>query len=141
MLKNKPNTKLIEEWKAIYRENRPNLKPNRVTGKELNDYFLKKYLPEALTDEKYIKIAEYNLLNNDFNSEKLQGNLKPQIKAYLTEDIIVCIDQQTGFFHIEGDNIKKTEKIYDDLFFHRGLDEYDLENFFLVAQYINLKNK
>ena len=32
-------------------------------------------------------------------------------------------------------------KIYDDLFVFRGLDEKDLENYFLVAQYIECREK
>lgn len=66
-----------------------------------------------------------------------------QIVSYKIEsyNIMVGIDLVTGYFHVESENMDKAEKVYNDLFVFRGLDEKDLENYFLVGQYIQLQNK
>lgn len=51
------------------------------------------------------------------------------------------IDLTTGEFHVESENIEKVIQIYDDLFAYRGLDAADLKNYFLVAEYIKLKQE
>ena len=60
-------------------------------------------------------------------------------QLYLEQDqvfkglpIIAGIELETGFFHIEG-----SSALWDQLFAFRGLDETDLKNFYLVAEYIN----
>ncbi len=42
---------------------------------------------------------------------------------------------------VESLNEEKMKEIYDDLFLYRGLDQKDLENFFLVAEYVRLQNE
>lgn len=42
---------------------------------------------------------------------------------------------------MESEDIQKIVSIYDDLFVYRGLDEEDLNNYFLVAEYIKLTQK
>ena len=81
-------------------------------------------------------------MENEHSREKLPQGLAPQIIAYKSKDssILVGIDLITGFFHIEGKDIKTVTDIYDDLFLFRGLDEKDLKNYFLVAQYIQCSN-
>ena len=49
------------------------------------------------------------------------------------------IDLVSGYFHVESPDRKEMERIYDDLFAFRGLDETDLQNYFLVAQYLLCK--
>lgn len=49
--------------------------------------------------------------------------------------MFVGIDLVSGYFYVEG-----SEEIYDDLFAFRGLDERDLDNFFLVAEYVKCTN-
>lgn len=40
-----------------------------------------------------------------------------------------------------SEDINKSIEIYDNLFIYRGLDEEDLKNYFLVAEYIKLTQK
>jgi len=47
----------------------------------------------------------------------------------------------TGYIHAESEVMDKAEVVYNDLFAFRGLDEKDLENYFLLAQYMQLKGK
>ncbi len=81
-------------------------------------------------------------MKNESNREKLPQGAVPQIVAYKAKDssVLVGIDLVTGFFHIEGKDINRVAEIYDDLFLFRGLDETDIKNYFLVAQYIQCLN-
>ena len=60
------------------------------------------------------------------------------IKSYKTGNALVGIDLSTGEFHIESKNIEEVMPLHDDLFIYRGLDEEDLKNIFLVAEYVKL---
>ena len=37
---------------------------------------------------------------------------------------------------MKGENIEEVMPLHDDLFVYRGLDEEDLKNIFLVAEYV-----
>lgn len=51
------------------------------------------------------------------------------------------IDLVSGEIHVECDDIMKVVYLYDDLFAYRGLDEDDLDNPFLVAEYVKLTGR
>ena len=44
-------------------------------------------------------------------------------------------------FHVESENIEEVIPIHDDLFAYRGLDAEDINNFFLVAEYVKLTQR
>ena len=134
MLTAEPTEKMINEWKRVYAERRDTLKPNRKSGMEVHEYFCRKYLPEAYDNAEFTEVVAFNAMN-EHNAEKLNGR-QLQIVTYKVGDVLAGIDITTGFFHIESENTDAVEKIHDDLFAFRGLDEMDLNNFFLVAQYI-----
>ena len=142
MLTTEPTIETIQEWKCIYNENRDKLKPNRKGGAEINDYFCNKYRFEKLDSLSFHDVVEFNIMKNESNREKLPQGAVPQIVAYKAKDssVLVGIDLVTGFFHIEGKDINRVAEIYDDLFLFRGLDETDIKNYFLVAQYIQCLN-
>ncbi len=142
MLTTEPTIEMIQEWKCIYNENRDKLKPNRKSGAEINDYFSNKYRFEKLDSLSFHDVVEFNIMKNESNREKLPQGAVPQIVAYKAKDssVLVGIDLVTGFFHIEGKDINRVAEIYDDLFLFRGLDETDIKNYFLVAQYIQCLN-
>lgn len=142
MLTTEPTIEMIQEWKCIYNENRDKLKPNRKSGAEINDYFCIKYRFEKLDSLSFHDVVEFNIMKNESNREKLPQGAVPQIVAYKAKDssVLVGIDLVTGFFHIEGKDINRVAEIYDDLFLFRGLDETDIKNYFLVAQYIQCLN-
>lgn len=67
---------------------------------------------------------------------------EPLISTYILDDnLYVGIDLKSGFFQVECEDIKKMTLIWDDLFLTRGLGTDDVNNYFLVAQYITLLNK
>lgn len=142
MLTTEPTIEMIQEWKCIYNENRDKLKTNRKSGAEINDYFCNKYRFEKLDSLSFHDVVEFNIMKNESNREKLPQGAVPQIVAYKAKDssVLVGIDLVTGFFHIEGKDINRVAEIYDDLFLFRGLDETDIKNYFLVAQYIQCLN-
>jgi hypothetical protein len=114
------------------------LQPNRKTGVEVNQYFCDKYAPDIFVFNEFSEVVQQNIFMNDFYKEKLPKGVLPQIVTYTLENscIFVGIDLISGYIHVEGENLGSVEEIYDDLFVFRGLDEKDIENYFLVAQYI-----
>ena len=142
MLTTEPTLEMLQEWKRIYNENCETLKPNRKSGAEINDYFCEKYCFEKFDSLTFREIVEFNIMENEPNREKLPQGESPQVITYKNQDssVKVGIDLITGFFHIEGEDIDRVSKIYDDLFLFRGLDEEDLKNYFSVAQYIQCLN-
>ena len=81
------------------------------------------------------------IMENEYDREKLPINALPEIQLYKKEDVWVGIDLKSGYFMVESLNEEKMKEIYDDLFLYRGLDQKDLENFFLVAEYVRLQNE
>ena len=143
MLTSEPTLEMVEKWKRIYRENCDRLNANRRSGEEVNGYFCRNYRYEKLDCPTFRETVKYNILENEPSREKLPKGAVPQIATYrlLDEDVIVGIDLITGFFQVEGEEINRVAEIYDDLFVFRGLDERDVKNCFLVAQYVECLNK
>lgn len=84
--------------------------------------------------------------------EKLPENVEPEPISFYVENegkgralykgrnkknkIFVGLDLATGYFTVEG-----SERLWNELFLFRGLDERDLKNYVIVAQYIMLGGK
>ncbi len=113
-------------------------KPNRRTGNEVDQYFRKKYSYQIFNNAEFQEIAALNITKNEFFRSKLPKDELPNIQSYQTNNVLVAIDLSSGEFHIESKNAEEAAPIYDDLFVYRGLDEEDLKNFFLVAEYVRL---
>lgn len=143
MLTTKPTVEMTQKWKKVFEDNHDKLFPNRKTGKEVDEYFKKNYEYEELDSPKHKEIVEYNITHSNHNKAKLPDDMMPEIAIYKIKntDILVGIDRVTGFFQIESKNTEKMAEIYDDLFAFRGLDLMDIDNYFLVAQYIECTNK
>lgn len=143
MLTMSPTEEMIKEWKDIYEKHRKVLSPNRKSGLEVDAYFREQYAPVIFDSNEFKKVVEANFLANTYEQEKVPEGKEPQIVCYKIErdNIMVGIDLVTGYIHVESENMNKAEKVYNDLFVFRGLDEKDLENYFLVAQYIKLEKK
>lgn len=141
MLTREPTEQMIAEWKRVFKENRGKLSPDRKTGAEVDKYFRRKYAPLPYADEEFLQLVREDLLSNQFSREKLPKGAVPHIVAYKAGNVLAGIDLVSGFFHVESEEIREAEKVYDDLFVFRGLDERDLENYFLVSEYIRLKKK
>lgn len=127
----------LDHWKQIWQEKISCLKPNRISGIQLNKYFQNKYSPSFCEDKSFQEIIKLNLIER-YGEEAVQSS---NIICYLVNaDVYVGIDLSTGFFQVESKDIKKCIPIYDDLFVKRGLDKEDLQNYVLVGQYVELLN-
>ncbi|ADB68975.1 TPA: hypothetical protein PNM72_001727 [Listeria monocytogenes] len=136
MLTKEATPELIKEWQNIYYNHIDNLVPNRKTGCEIDEYFRGNYSFVSVNDKNAQETVIQNIINNESFKEKLSAGVKPKPMTYTIRDsnIFVGIDLISGYFYVEG-----SEEVYDDLFAYRGLDESDLKNFYLVAEYIRCK--
>lgn len=141
MLTTEATPEMIAEWKRLYEAHHAGLRPNRKTGAEVDAYFREKYPHETFDSEEFRKVVEANILENEWFRGKLPEGAVPDIKCYRMGAVLIGIDLSSGEFHIESEDITKVIPVYDDLFVYRGLDEEDLKNFFLVAQYIQLSRR
>ena len=141
MLTSKPTKKMIDNWKKIYDENKSLMQPNSKSGEELNAYFKSKYDFEECGNLEYGSLIKESIITNKFYKEKVVDESKIEVKVYKKSNVIVGIEMQTGYFQVESEDISLMESIYDNLFLYRGLDKYDLKNYFVTAQYIILSRK
>jgi len=140
----------IRQWKTVYAEYAPRLKPNRKTGGEMAAYLRKRYPVTELADERLRQIVIQNMLDNEHSARKLPAGRQPAAVVFSVADegagrrlyarreapfagvpVVVGIELETGFFHAEG-----SAALWDELFAFRGLDAEDLQNFYLVAEYV-----
>ena len=138
MLTSQATPEMIVEWKKIFETHRGKMHPNRKSGVEVDAYFREKYAYRQFDNEDFRKVIESNIVDNEFSRGKLPKGGSPDIRCYSVDDVLVGIDLASGEFHLESEEIEKAVPIYDDLFRFRGLDEADLQNFFLVADYVKL---
>ncbi len=140
MLTSEATPEMLRAWKRAYAQNRKLLAPDRKSGIEVDAYFREKYHPAPFACTAFRDAVQANIVEDDFCRAKLPPGAMPKIATYrLSDAVYVGIDLTTGYFHVESENTEEMARIYDDLFLYRGLDEADLENAFLVAQYTSLK--
>lgn len=152
MLMQEPTEELINEWKEIFNANKDSIKPNKRDGLDIIEYLKSHYLVTEIQNNELEKIVEGNVKDNEFNSNKLKGSnpiirmfkinkdntdlYKIQDEVFDGIDIIVGIELKTSFIYVEGSSY-----LYDELIAYTGLDEDDIKNYFIVAQYIKCKEK
>lgn len=138
MLTEEIRPELIKDYKRIFETYHSSMLPNRKTGREVDRYFRNRYPYQVYENEDFKNIVESNIIENEHSRNKLQNGIKPVIKSYIVDNVLIGIDFVSGEFHVESKDMNKSIPIYDDLFVYRGLDEEDLGNYFLVAEYIKL---
>ncbi|MBV4440642.1 hypothetical protein [Clostridium tyrobutyricum] len=155
MLMQEPTPEKVKEWKAIYVEYKTKLYPNRKTSLEIIEYIKQKYSVTEQTEEKLKQVVIDNVLLNKYFSKKLANSKVPVGKVFYIENmglgkrlyekqddvfkgnkIIVGVELESAFFMVEGSSM-----LWDELFAFIGLDEDDLNNFYLVAEYITCLKK
>lgn len=141
MLTDEATPEMIAEWKQLFENHHADMHSNRKNGTEVDAYFRRKYPYHVFDSEKFCKVVELNITKNDSLREKLPEGYLPDIRSYSVDGVLVGIDLTSGEFHIESEDIEKVIPIHDDLFVYRGLDNEDLKNFFLVAQYVKLTER
>ncbi len=158
MLMQEVTPEMVAKWKVIYNEYKTQLNPNKKTAPELIEYLEEKYPITEQTEEKLIQVIIDNVLQNEFYAKKLPEGKGPRARVFCVENrrsgeslyeeqdeifkvenmdnIIVGIELETTFFMVEGSSI-----LWDELFAFRGLDVDDLNNYYLVAEYITCLKK
>ena len=136
MITSEVDEKKLKIWKELYEKNANFLKPNRISGRELNTYFQKKYSAKNYDNVKFKEVVQ---LNSKETFHENAGNINDIVAYKIKGDIFVGIDLKTGLFHIESGDVSKSIPIFDDLFITRGLSEDELQNFVIVGQYLELK--
>lgn len=137
MLTSEVDEKKLKLWKELYKKYFDSLKPNRISGRDLNIYFQKNYSAENYDNVVFKKVVHLN--SKEYFHENA-GDVNDIVAYTLNGDIFVGIDLKTGFFHIESDDVNKSIPIFDDLFITRGLSKDELQNFVIVGQYLELKS-
>ncbi len=150
MLMQEPTEDMIKEWKEIFNQYKDKIKPNKKESIEIIKYLKENYSVIELENTKLEKIVYDNIVLNEYSNQKLCGK-NPIIrlfevtdkKLYLKQDdvlkgvkIIVGIELNTSYIFVEGSSY-----LYDELVAFTGLDNKDITNYFLVAQYIKCKEK
>ncbi len=138
MITSEVTPETLEEWKRISGLHRFKLSPNRKKGIEVDDYFRNKYTYQRFDSPRFKNVVEHNIVENEHSRRKLPKRMKPDIHTYRVGDVLVGIDTVSGEFCVECEDIEKVIPVYDDLFVYRGLDEDDLKNYVLVAEYVKL---
>ena len=133
MITSKVTKEQLEKWRELHNIWKDKLTVNRISGKELDEYFWKKYNPAENNIESFRTVV---YLNSEAYNKKADMS---EIHTYTLENnVYVGIDTATGFFQVECEDIDKAAPVWDDIFIKRGLSADDIENYVLTGQYISL---
>lgn len=147
----------LEQWKAVWEEYKDRLKPNRKTGGEVLAYLRSRYSLTEVGDQAALQAISENVTENQYLREKLPKGRQPDPRAFYLENcgegekfyspenrddpevwggtitrIFIGVDLSSGFYMVEGSTM-----LWDELCAFQGVDERDLENFVIVAEYVN----
>lgn len=147
----------VNRWRETFAACRGRLRPNRKSGAELAAYLERTYPVEPVDDARYRAVVTGNIEENAFSRERIPPGavLDPRVyriarvragkKLYAVRDgnardaalyggmdIMVGIECVTGEFYVEG-----SSDLWELLFAFRGLDAQDLENPYLVSEYVH----
>lgn len=155
MLTELATDEMILEWKEIYRLNKPKLKPNKLNIDDVKQYLENKYTMIDLDSTEFNSIIKANIMSNPHYSERIQEGISLDIESYVINKtprsnhlfdsrkalfknmrIKIGFERMTNRIQVFGSDI-----LSDELIAFQGLDEYDLENFYIVAEYINCLTK
>ena len=154
-LMQEPSPEMVKGWKETYDTYRTRLKPNNKPAEEVISYLKQQYPVTQLTEPSIQKIVTDNVTMNEYYAKKLPAGKSPVSQVFTVEntgagknlyenqddqfkgtDIIVGFDSESGYFMVEGSSLLR-----DELFVFRGLDEDDLNNFYLVSEYVECLKK
>lgn len=157
MITQKPTPEILTEWKKAFEQYKDFLQPNRKSGTDLLDYLQSKYSLTEIMDEAVLTVISENVSRSALFAEKLPAGQRPLPKAFYLENIgnghkfyrsenkdsldlwggeitkiFVGVDLSSGFYMVEGSTM-----LWDELCAFQGVDEKDLENYVIVADYIS----
>jgi hypothetical protein len=150
MLMEEPTPEMVQSWKETYNTFRPGLKPNRKPIRDVIVYLKENYPVIERTEENLLQVVIDNVILNEYSAHKIPPGKTPLPHVFQIEnttagkrlyenqddvfkgcDIIVGFELESGYFMVEG-----SSQLWDELFVYRGLDEEDLNNYYLVAEYV-----
>lgn len=150
MLTRKVTPELVSTWKETAKTYRPLLSPNKKTGPEILSYLTGKYPVRKFTATTLRDVVEDNILSNECHARKMPAGTIPEVWGFMidndgtgkhlyeTQDemfrgraIIGAVELHSAYFMVEGSSL-----LWDELCAFRGLDEDDLENYYMVAEYV-----
>jgi hypothetical protein len=152
MLIQEPTPEMVQSWKETYDTYRPGLKPNNKPIQDVITYLKENYPVIERTEENLILVVIENVTRNEYSANKIPTGKTPLSQVFQIENtgtgkslyesqdeifkgcpIIVGFERESGYFMVEG-----SSHLWDELFVYRGLDEDDLNNYYLVAEYVAL---
>ena len=141
---------MINEWKNVFNMYKDKVIPNRISPDLLVEYLMNKYPLIKQNNENYKQIVIQNEKATSLYSKNKQEGIVPNIvifelqnngigkDIYLKQDevfrnikIIIGINLATGYFTVEGSSY-----IWDEILAYRGLDKDEINNYYMVAEYI-----
>ncbi len=150
MLSRKATPEMVKEWKETFATYRPLLRPNQKTGREILAYLTCKYPVRELATASLRDVVEDNILSNECHAKKMPFGKTPEVAGFFIENtgtgkilyenqdemfrgraIIGGVELHSGYFMVEGSSL-----LWDDLCAFRGLDADDLDNYYMVAEYV-----
>lgn len=86
MITQRPTEEMIAQWKAVWRENKDRLSPNRKTGAQVLEYLQKHYTLTELSDPEALKAIACDVTMNEYWAEKLPAGTAPSPRAFYLEN-------------------------------------------------------
>ncbi|MCC0653974.1 hypothetical protein [Clostridioides sp. ES-S-0001-03] len=145
----------VREWKAVYEKYRSTLNVNAKSILELVEYLKQKYTLKEEASEEFKNVVINNIKLNKPFSKKIPSNkeLKPivftiqnegkaktlyenQEEVYSGCSIVVGMEFETGCVFVEG-----SSELADEITTFKGLDEDDINNYYLLANYVRCIKK
>lgn len=145
----------IEQCKLVYEKYKDALKVNSKPILEVIELLKQKYTVKEEDSEEFKDVIINNIKLNKPFSEKITNNteLKPIVftiqnegnakKLYDVQEeiyngcpITVGMEFETGCVFVEG-----SDELNDEITAFRGLDKYDINNYYLVANYVRCLKK
>lgn len=158
MLIIEPTEEMLHGWMETWKEYKDKIKPNRRSGEEIIDYIKSKYVLLPVTEFYGQNISDEvsNVIKgNDYLYWRLPVGKKTDIKSFIVEnkgegkklyeaqddifkglEILISVDLVTGYAHIENSSL-----LADEITAFQGVDEIDITNYFLVAEYVKCRKK
>ena len=119
------------------------------------EYLNQKYPLRELDSQAARQVVLSNITMNEPMAAKLSRDVQPKVVTFIVEnadagqalyedrpnvyqgaDIFVGIELESGIFQVEG-----SSDLWDELLAFQGLDEQDLENYYLVSEYVSCLKK
>jgi len=150
MLTAPPTPALIAQWQSVFKTYQSRLVPNRKSTAEVIAYLSEHYPLTAVDTAAALAVVTGNITGNRPFAEKCPSgrDLRPVVfriprqgsgvrlyeqreALYGDTPIMVGLEHETTFVMVEG-----SRDLADELVAFAGLDAADLNNYYLVANYI-----